>query len=407
MNTSTSTTISGQIRAASSPMVLHLGAGFFFGVRMCLTFLFFQNDPRLGTEFSMTLSLILLCAAFLYSYGDAKSGRVPLLHLPLLGWILLYLAWSGASLLWTGAASRVIAAAYWSAMAADVFTVIFLLHVDDAEESIAALMKGFVVAALVVAAVAWGAPRMDDMRLGNEEFLHPNGLGLEFGVAIFLAQHVARRNGRWHIAALALAVTLLRTISKTSILAFAVAQCFYLLREKRISRRARIAIGVVLIVAAGCFWALYSQYLGGYADAGNQAETLTGRTAIWEVSLVMIPEHLWVGHGIYSFRALIPAFGVFEPWHAHNELLQQLFEYGVVGALVALAIYFNLFLLARRRLANPYSLLIAALLLFALIRGLADTVNFGLSFPLWLMTVFALAGASRTHGNSNAVGGRP
>ena len=46
---------------------------------------------------------------------------------------------------------------------------------------------------------------------------------------------------------------------------------------------------------------------------------------------------------------------------------------------------------ARRTLKT----LAAALLLFALIRGLTDTQNFDLSFPLWLMTMLSILPASQ------------
>ena len=56
----------------------------------------------------------------------------------------------------------------------------------------------------------------------------------------------------------------------------------------------------------------------------------------------------WIGHGFHSFRNVVPAFGPFEPWHAHNELLQLFYAYGVVGILLFLMVYGSFYLQIRR-----------------------------------------------------------
>ena len=66
-------------------------------------------------------------------------------------------------------------------------------------------------------------------------------------------------------------------------------------------------------------------------DQVNHVETLTGRTFIWAVAWEEALKSPWLGHGFYSFRFVIPVVGAFEPWQAHNELLQQFFCYGIVG----------------------------------------------------------------------------
>jgi exopolysaccharide production protein ExoQ len=380
-----------QDRTARQAMVLHAAVGFFFGFRICLTFLFFQADPRLGTEVSMAISLLLWGTAFFYSFGDSRIAIFSPLKRPILRWVAAYLAWSALSLIWTAADSRLIAGAYWVTMAADVFTVILLFHRDAPEPCMAALMKGFIAGAIGIAVVAWCAPTLPDLRLGDAVFMHPNYLGLEFGIAVFLAQYLARENHAWYVVALILGVTLLRTISKTAIIAFIPAEIYYVFKDVHFSRTARIRVAIAACVAVACLWGLYERYLIAYAATGDAAETLTGRTEIWAVAIVMALEAPWIGHGIYSFRNLIPAFGTFEPWHAHNELLQQFFEYGAVGVLLTLGIYIEFFLRARQSLDVRYRAVSIALVIFTAIRGLADTINFGLSFPLWLFAALALA----------------
>jgi O-antigen ligase len=253
-------------------------------------------------------------------------------------------------------------------------------------------MKGAVLGAAALAVVAWCAPATPDLRLGNDAFLHPNTLGLEIGLATLLAQYFVPRGALWKWLGIALAITLLRTLSKTAIVAFVIAECWYLMQNRQMTRKAKtyVVAGAALVVAS--FWGLLNSYLVVYNNtgSGNQAETLTGRTLLWTVAFSMGLEKRWFGHGFYSFKALIPSFGAFQPVHAHNELLQQFFEFGLAGVVIAVGIYWSFCRQARSALASDLRTLALTLLLFAVLHGLTDTVPFGLSLPLWLLTALSL-----------------
>lgn len=370
-------------------------AGLFFGFRICITYLGFQVDPRTGSAVTLALSGCLFAAALIDTFGDTTFSMSTVFHGRTMRWLLAYIVLAGASVAWTQAESSSVAAGYWAGMAADVATVALLLRGVAIQRQLDAMMRGFVVGTLVVALVAWLSPTLPDMRIGNEDFLHPNGLGLEFALAFFMAQHLTAKNRHWRWAAIALGVSLLRTISKTSIIACMVAECFYLLRERQMSRRIKVQIALAASVVIAAFWGLLEAYFSMYTANGDQAETLTGRTTIWALSFLMAMERPWVGHGLYSYRALIPAFGTFEPWHAHNELLQQFFELGLFGVVVTAGLYLALWraggLSAKNHPDWPYGKLAAVLVLFSLVHGLTDTVNFGLSLPLWLFVGLAIA----------------
>jgi hypothetical protein len=364
--------------------------GFFFAFRICITFLGFQSAPRSGSAASLLLSGCLLAAAIVYTLGDTDFSTRHLRCSSTGKWLLAYLCLTGASLLWTGAASAAIAAGYWVGMAIDVATVALLLGSPDPSLQADALMEGFVLGSLAVAAIAWVSPAMPDLRIGDDEFLHPNNLGLEFALAFFLAQHLATRDRIWNLSSLLLAISLLRTISKTSITAFLIAETLYIVRDTRLSRWAKMRISALALMVCAAFAGLIETYLSMYTESYD-VETLTGRTVIWSASLLMALERPWLGHGIYSYRALIPAFGKFEPYHAHNELLQQFFEYGLLGVVVTLGLHVSLYRSGRKIFSSPYARLSIVLVLFAMIRGLADTINFGLSLPLWLFAALAIA----------------
>ncbi len=404
------TTTSHLLQAHSSVSIgrsfrtpLQLLTGFFFAFRFSVTYLGFQSDPRTGSIIVLACSALLLAASLTYTLGDNQFSLRCLFASRTMRWLLAYLAMSGFSLFWTSAESILDAGALWAGMVMEVTTVLLLVKKPNVEDRVDALLKGFVVGMLFVGALGWMGPTLPDLRIGDYEFLHPNMIGMYSALAFFLAQHLAFKERIWRWACLALGMTLLRTISKTSIIALLVAESYYLLREQQISRRLKMQIAAVGLIVIAAFAALLESYLKIYTTtgSGDQAETLTGRTAIWATAFFMAIEKPWIGHGFYSFRTLIPAFGSFEPWHAHNELLQEFFEYGLLGVFVTVFLYSTLICAVRRfagstSAENPgathaYAKLASVVVLFAVVHGLTEAVNFGLTIPLWLFAVLAIA----------------
>ena len=357
---------------------------------MCLTFLFFQSDPQAGAILSFALNLLLLVpVAFYAATPSSVTLRDALRPLPV-RLVLAFLMLSLLSLTWSETSSRAIAFGYWTAMAADVALVLLILRTDASADAYESLLKGFVAGVALLAVIAWIAPSNSDLRLGNDDFLNPNAIGFECALAILICQHLSPRAARWRWLGVGLALTLLRSLSKTSILALMVVEAVFLMRTRTLSRAAKLACAFVPLLALAIFWPLFSAYFDLYTNNGTQAETLTGRIGIWAVTLNMALQEPWLGHGLHSFRALMPDFGGFEPWHAHNELLHQFFVYGITGVILVASLYFSLLRQARRS-RDPLAILVGQLLLLVAVRGLADTERFDLSLPLWLITLLSLA----------------
>jgi oligosaccharide repeat unit polymerase len=236
-------------------------------------------------------------------------------------------------------------------------------------------------------------PAQSDMRLGDEELLGPNQIGYVCAFAFFLAQHLLRRReGRWWLAALFLGITVLRSLSKTTIAAFLVAECFFLMQDKAMSRKTKLWIGVAAVVMVLAFWGLLSAYFDTYTS-GTDPESLTGRVGIWTVVLDAALTQPWIGHGFHSVWKVIPPFGpqFFEARHAHNELLQQFYAYGVAGIILLAGAYGSLYWQLRRLPKSPWKTFVLGMLLFALVRGLADTEPFDLSLPLWFILLASVS----------------
>ena len=150
-----------------------------------------------------------------------------------------------------------------------------------------------------------------------------------------------------------------------------------------------VLLMALVVIAAG--WGLIEAYAEVYATAGNQAETLSGRLGIWVIMLAEAVEKPWIGHGFHSVWKVLPPYGPdqFEIRHAHNEVLQQFYAYGVAGVLMLVALYSSFYRHVKRLAASPVRSLLLALFLFVIVRGLADTEAFDLSLPLWAIVLFS------------------
>ena len=146
------------------------------------------------------------------------------------------------------------------------------------------------------------------------------------------------------------------------------------------------AVTLVIFV----FWGLFEAYYDFYTTYGNQAETLTGRTAIWAFVLDAALEHPWIGHGFDSMWKVIPPFGTFEARHAENELLQQFYSYGVAGIVMLCGLYGSLYRKIRRLPQGPLKVIFVSILLFVVVRGFAVAEPFDLLLPLWAIVLITM-----------------
>jgi exopolysaccharide production protein ExoQ len=354
---------------------------------------FLQLDAQAAAAVNIVLNLLLLLAVAFHSMGSAPSTLMSTFKVRPFRWVMVFLSFSFISLFWTAAVSVPAAFAYWCAMAADVLMVVLLLRTGPESEMTTSLMEGYVIGACCVALVAWILPAQSDLRLGDEELLGPNQIGYVCGLAVFLAQYLMnRRAGNWRLPAVFLAITLLRSLSKTTIVALVAGEVVLLARDRSIAPKTKLTIAAGALLVVGVFWSLLSAYFEIYSNAGNQAETLTGRLGIWAIILDKAIEQPWIGHGFHSVWKVIPPFGPdqFEPRHAHNELLQQFYAYGVAGVAIMIGLYASFYRQIRKLSTGPLQSLLFGLFTFGIVRGLADTEAFDLSLPLWAITLIGV-----------------
>jgi exopolysaccharide production protein ExoQ len=357
--------------------------GFYFALRYSTEYLFFQSDPRAGAAFSAGLNFFMFAVVLFHSLGPAENTLRSTVQVPAFRPAAAFLLFALCSFLWSATVSVPVAFAYWCGVVADLAMVVLLLRTGPVDLMSCSLMKGYVWGAGFIALITWLSPTMPDLRPGNDDFFSPNAIALICAFGVFFAQFLSRSAQSWNWAATLLAITLLRTLSKTTIVAFVVGEAFLLTRDRAISRRKLLVILLSSGLVIAAFWRLIQAYFEVYTTTGNEAETLTGRVGIWDYVYEQSWEKPWIGHGFHSFRNVVPAFGVFEPWHAHNELLQLFYSYGMVGLVLFVVVYGSLYLQLHRMPRSSHKALFLGLLLFIAIRGLGDTDRFELTLPFW------------------------
>jgi len=371
---------------------LAFAVGFFFSFRLCIVLLavrVFGVEPSTGTAVSIGLDLLLFGLVCFDSLGAGQRTLASTLRLPGILWVLIFLTFSGLSLAWSETASLPDSIAYWLGLVIDVANVALLLRRDARVDDAHSIMRGFIWSTCLLALIAWIMPTPADLRLGDEQFFNTNEIGNLCAFAIFFAQYLTRsEHGRWRLAKLFLAITLIRSLSKATLAAFVVSEIFLVVLDRSMSRKTRMLLmsGALLLTLA--FWGLFEAYYEIYTTAGNQAETFTGRTAIWLYVATAATDHAWtpwIGHGFDSWWKVVPPFGneMFEARHAENEVLQQFYAYGATGVLILVGIYGSLFRQLRRLPVPAMKVPFVCILIFVAVRGLAEADAFDLLLPLW------------------------
>jgi exopolysaccharide production protein ExoQ len=388
-----------------------LAVGFYFSFRLSIVLFSVRIlglEPSAGTALSLALDLLLLGLVCFNLLGLTDTSLRTMLRLSTVRWVLAFLVVSFCSLAWSETASLPNSTAYWLGLAVDVAIITLLLRSPSMTSVAHSLMKGFIWSTCFLALVAWVMPAQSDLRLGDEQFFNTNEIGNLCAFTIFLAQYLMRRkDGKWGLVTFFLVITLIRSLSKTTLAAFLLSEGFLIIGDNSMSRRAKILLSMATLLLGIVFWRLFAAYYDVYTSAGNQVETLTGRTAIWFYVLNALFDHpwsLWIGHGFDAWWKVVPPFGDnFEARHAENELLQQLYAYGVLGILLLVGLYASLCRQVRKLPRSPVRVLFLSLLLFIVIRGLAEADSFDLLLPLWsIVLISILAEHERNAGDFSA-----
>lgn len=375
---------------------------FLFGlvssVKVFLIFLFFRENPAAGTAVGTLLTLLFIYFLSLVAVASSKrhiikAGRISLGE----KLIITYVVWSGLSLLWSRADPLLSAFGYWVASAGEILVIIMLCSFGEINRVAESFLRGMVLGALCTAGVALFSGISAGSRLGDGDFLHPNTLGNQMAIGALCSMYLCARPSTsaqarvfWMTVAMLLLVTLLKTLSKTAIVAFWVAITIWILISK-ISYKTKLVIILLITLIFVTLYQLLLSHITEYVALGGGvvAETLSGRTLLWEETWAMIKAKPVLGYGFMSFRSTGPQIFLVRADQAHNEWLQLWFSLGIGGLILALLIYVGFAVITLKKNCSPSSSLQAALgtalLAYALTRGITEGNALGLVFPLPLL----------------------
>jgi exopolysaccharide production protein ExoQ len=366
--------------------------------RFAFALLFFRENQAVATAVGAALDIVFVYCLLL-SIGGAESIERQTRFPVLVHWILAYCLWCATSLSWTRATSLVSATGYFASMFLDVAIVGAMIWWGDLEAIAIASVKGIIAGGWLISLCALLSTSDDpNGRLGNLEFLHPGKVGEYAGQAalcscfMWVRSRKDEGSGRWLWVGGALSLTwiVLRSLSKTSMIAFVCSGVVFILFSRVVSLKTKV---VALVCASLLFCAMYTvvnNYLEGYLEEKpGEATTLTGRTLLWAKSWDMIQEHPALGYGFLSFRDYGPQDWDVRTVHAHNEWITQWFQLGFIGLMITIGIYLSYFRHLMRSPQSPQRELGLGMLIYMLIQGFAIAEPSGLTFPLPMMLLLA------------------
>jgi O-antigen ligase len=106
--------------------------------------------------------------------------------------------------------------------------------------------------------------------------------------------------------------------------------------------RFRAGIGWLLLVFGTGVLAIFVTPIGSYFreyETRESAETLTGRTELWDLAIPAIKQRPIIGHGFVASKFISEAVDAdWDAGHLHNAFLEVLYNNGVVGLLIMLIV---------------------------------------------------------------------
>lgn len=206
---------------------------------------------------------------------------------------------------------------------------------------------------------------------------YPSGLFLNANVlaetsALILAGTLATATGlRYGVFALMIMPSVLLSHHRGSMIALAIAGMIWLLSTLTRYWRWRLWPGLLVVGSLLALLMLLRDGDIGWGAADGMPASLAERLDIWHATLSGLT---WFGHGGGSFRSLFPLYAApyldtiaTRPLHAHNDILELIFEYGIFACV---PIAFTLLCLASR---SPYRYVVIVFL----VEGLSG-------FPLFM-----------------------
>ncbi len=377
------------------PNMLSMIFWVFMVLQPTVIYLFFQNNPVYGTAVILSCTIAFCFVLLIWMLAVFKKNGA-LFEKKVRGHflILFFCIWANLSIFWAPGELSVLFV-YGSILLGQVIiAVVICSHMRESD--CLNTIKSIVFASLIFSLIAFFAGTTDDGRLGDGEFLHPNSIGSASSLALIFSLYLYKVEKKFYVVVCMIIFTilLLLSFSKTSIiatyLAISISVFFFTGGAGKKSISILIAAFMFMVFSVLLMDKIIS-YM--YLYDGKLVYTVSGRSFIWEYTLIQILDNPFLGYGLMSFRDVgAPVFS-FRTIQAHNELLQIWFSYGVVGLFLLFSIYRNLIISLRLSLSNDrnVAMLAMSIIIYALVKGVTEANVMGsvVPFPI-LILIFSL-----------------
>lgn len=170
--------------------------------------------------------------------------------------------------------------------------------------------------------------------------VHPVDLAQHAGILVILGLtlHVLDRrpSRRWFL--LLGAVVMILAVGKAAILSCIFAALLFFVLQGRFKAGAGWFLTLLGMVILAFLLTPIATYFHSYQDS-ESAQSLTGRTELWQLALPAIAERPILGHGFMASKFIAQAADLdWDAGHLHNAFLETLYNNGAIGLFLVLAI---------------------------------------------------------------------
>jgi O-antigen ligase len=170
--------------------------------------------------------------------------------------------------------------------------------------------------------------------------VHPVDLAQHAAILVILGLTLHALDGRRsrRIFVVLGAVVMVLAVGKAAIVSCVFAALLFFVLQGRFKAGAGWLLGVFGIAILAFLLTPISSYFRSYQDS-ESAQSLTGRTELWQLALPAIAERPILGHGFMASKFIAEAADLdWDAGHLHNAFLEAAYNNGAIGLFLVLAI---------------------------------------------------------------------
>lgn len=293
-------------------------------------------------------------------------------------WMALFIIWVRISQMWCTFPTALIDITINETLFRIFFVVIAIMQYCTTKEKIIRVLKIFVCAVLYTIIVAMLTSPIDTY--GKNTFngvvsLHRNNIGALAAIAGFMSFYAYKemeKKKTYLIVAGICIVGMLATGSRGALISLIFMAALYVTLIEGIKRKFRAGLAMVVAVFVGLFLITEVPFLNEYfgerflavfSDSVKDA-SVDDRAMYVLVGLDMIAEKPIVGWGPNNFAVYLNQFGGYgREVYSHNNYIELMADYGIVGLLLFYWIYIKIFKNVWKERHDPFGKLVMILLL--------------------------------------------